>query len=180
METHLVQNFQLSRALCTYTHIHTGPCMQCHRPTSQYHWPSHHVEIGVVGFMSGYTHTQTTCTCTHTPCTCTHTPPHTHYTHNHHQHIQETHTQQIGTLLVWQDLTGFMNDTHTHTHARTHAHTRAYNVGKHTEASTNMHSKQALSHEICPFLWILKAKNLFLRASLSELWAHHLCRQFQS
>ena len=46
---------------------------------------------------------------------------------------------------------------------------------------SNMHSKQALSpiHEICRFLWILKANKLFVCASSNELWAHHFCRQFQ-
>ena len=66
-----------------------------------------------------------------------------------------------------------MNGTHTCAHAHTHTHTKA---------STNMHSKQALSpiHEICRFLWILNAKKLSVQASTSELWARHLCRQFQS
>ena len=66
--------------------------------------------------------------------------------------------------------------------AYTHTHTRAYSAGKCTKASTNVHSKQALSpiHEICQFLWTLKAKKLFIQVSSSELWAHHLCRRFQS
>ena len=56
-----------------------------------------------------------------------------------------------------------------------------YRTGKRTKASTNMHSKQVLSpiHEICQFLWILKA-TLFIRVSSSEFWAGHLCRQFHS
>ena len=51
-----------------------------------------------------------------------------------------------------------------------------------TAISTSMHSKQALScsHKICRFLWTLKAKKLFVRASLNELWVRHLCRWFQS
>ena len=76
--------------------------------------------------MSGYTHTLT-------PHAYAHTPPQTPYTHayNHHQRIQETHTQQAGTLLVlqdWQDLTGVMNGTHTHahTHTLTHTHTHTH------------------------------------------------------
>ena len=100
--------------------------------------------------------------------TCTHTHTHIH-THTH------THTRtRIHTYV----------HTHTRTHARTqvHSHTRAYSAGKCTIASTNMHSKQALSplHEICRFLWTLKAKKLFVWASSSELWVHHLCRRFQS
>ena len=79
-----------------------------------------------------------------------------------------------------------------HTHTRTHVptaqenaqsiYTRAYSAGKCTKASTNMHSKQALSpvQEICRLLWIPKAKKLFVRASSSEVRARHLCRQFQS
>ena len=60
-----------------------------------------------------------------------------------------------------------LTHTHTHTHTQTHTHTRTYSAGKCTKASTNMHSKQALStiHEICLFLWILKAKELFVQAS---------------
>ena len=72
----------------------------------------------------------------------------------------------------WQDLTGFMNGTHTYTHTHTHTHThahththtytytRSYSAGKHIKSSTNMHSKQALSpmHKLCQFLWILNAK----------------------
>ena len=67
--------------------------------------------------------------------------------------------------------------TYTHTYTHTCAHTHI-----HTQASTNMHSKQALSpiHEICRFLWIRKAENLFERERSSELWARHLCRRFQS
>ena len=62
-----------------------------------------------------------------------------------------------------------------------HTRARAYSAGKCTKASTNMHSKQALSplHEICRFLWVLKAKKLFVRASSSEVRAYHLCRRFQ-
>ena len=70
--------------------------------------------------------------------------------------------------------------THTDTHVRTHAHTHAYSTGKRSKASTNMHSKQAPLHKICRFLWILKAKKLFVWESSSKLWAHHLCRWFQS
>ena len=66
--------------------------------------------------------------------------------------------------------------------ARTHIHTHTYTHTKRTKASANMHSKQGLSpiHEICRFVWILKAKKLFVRASTSELWVRHLCRRFQS
>ena len=81
-----------------------------------------------------------------------HTHTHSHHMHTHtHTHITHTHTQ-----------------THPHTHTRTHPH-------------THTHSKQALSpiHEICRFLWILKANKLFVCASSNELWAHHFCRQFQ-
>ena len=48
--------------------------------------------------------------------------------------------------------------------------------------SIYMYNKQALSpiHEICRFLWILKTKKLFVRASSSEVRARHLCRKFQS
>ena len=45
-----------------------------------------------------------------------------------------------------------------------------------------MHTKQVLSpvHEICRFLWIPKAKKLFVRASSREARARHLCRRFHS
>ena len=79
------------------------------------------------------------------------------------------------------NLYNFWETQHTHTHTYTHTHTHTHTAGKRTKASTNMHSKQALSstREICRFLWILKAKKLFVRASSSELWARHLCRRFQ-
>ena len=145
--------------------------MQCCTPYTHTHTHTH-----------TYTHTHTH---THTH-TGTHTHIHHHHTpHNHHHHIQEMHTQHAGTLLVWQYwqyLTGLVNSVRTHTHTHTHTHTRAYSAGKCTKVSTNMHSKQVLSpvHEICRFLWILKAKKLFARASLSEVRVCHLCRQFQS
>ncbi len=71
---------------------------------------------------------------------------------------------------------------HTHTCTHTHTHTRAYSTGKRRKASTNMHSKQARTplHKICRFLCILKAKKLFVLASSSKLWVHHLCARFQS
>ena len=61
------------------------------------------------------------------------------------------------------------HNTHTHTHTHTYVSTTQENAQK---ASTNMHSKQALSpiHEIWRFLWILDAKKLFVRASSSDSW----------
>ena len=74
-----------------------------------------------------------------------HTRTHTTTTHTPHIHTTTTttykkHTQQAGTLLVWQDwqdLTGFMNGTHTHTHTCTHAHAHAH---AHTHTHTHTHT----------------------------------------
>ena len=60
-------------------------CMQCSRPSRQYRWPCHHIEIGV-GFMSWYIihphphhmHTPTHWHHMHTPTTTTTYKKHTH------------------------------------------------------------------------------------------------------
>ena len=113
---------------------------------------------------------------------CTHIHTHT-YTHIHtHLHIYtHAHTHIRTRIVAYTHIHTYRHThTHTHTHAHTHTHTRPYSAGKCTKASTNIHSKQALSpiHEICRFLWTLKAKKPFVRVSSSVLWEHHLCRQF--
>ena len=117
-----------------------------------------------------YTHTHIrTYTQTHTYLR-THRHTHTH-THTH-THIH-THTRMYVRTYT-------QTHTYAHTHTYIHMHTDTHCAGKCTKAFTNMHSKQAPIHKICRFLWIPKAKKLFVRASSSELWAPHLCRRFQS
>ena len=97
-----------------------------------------------------------------TPYTHAHTHTHTHsHTHNHtqtHTHIHthtythtHTHTHIHTHIVAYTDI---HTDIHTYTH--THTHTRAYSTGN--------AQKQALSpiHESWRFLWIVKAKKLFV------------------
>ena len=59
---------------------------------------------------------------THTHTPLTHTHKHTH-TQAPPPHTRNIHTQQAETLLFWQDwqdLTGFLNDTHTNMNTYTH------------------------------------------------------------
>ncbi len=110
-----------------------------------------------------------------------HTHTHTHSDTHARTHAR-THTHTHTYLHRTHKHTHWVARTHARTHAHTHTHTRTYSAGKCTKAATNMHSKQAPSpvQEICRFLWIPKAKKLFLRASSSEVRARHLCRRFQS
>ena len=57
---------------------------------------------------------------------------------------------------------------HTVTHAHAHAHAHIPTAQEMHKSIYKMHNKQALSpiHEICQFLWIPKAKKLFLSSEI--------------
>ena len=127
----------------------------------------------------------------------THTHTHTH-THHHHHHTtittykKHTHTTSRD-LLCLAVLAGpdWLNEwhthTHTHTHTRTHTHTHTHThtclQRRKMHKSSYKHAQQAGTITCTRnrrFLWIHKAKKLFVRASSSKLWVRHLCRRFQS
>ena len=95
---------------------------------------------------------------------------HTHTTHNRHYHLQETHNSSRNQPC----LAGLAGPDWLHGQ---HTHTRTYSAGKRTKASTNMHTKQAVSPKFghsCGY-WRLRSCP-FERARV----ARHLCRRFQS
>ena len=92
--------------------------------------------------LSGHTHKLTPHAHAHTLTHSRHMHTHTHTMRVHTQpppHTRNTHTQQVGTLLVWQDwqdLTGFMNGTRTqHTHTQS---VRERQAGRTQSLSVNL------------------------------------------
>ena len=114
----------------------------------------------------------------------THTHTHTHHHHHtpHNHHIQETHTQQAGTLFVWQywqDLTGLMNGTHTHTHTRARVPTAQENAQKQlqTRTASRHYHLDTKFDDSCGYSWLKSCSFEQARVTLGAPFVQTISKQ---